>query len=94
MYTQLKSEFDSKFKNLDESFDAEFINAYKRVAHYPTSDQERAIRNILSDVLNAYIKSKAKTRGGRWGRAFAWVGVKLLGPKTLEKVIGIFSKKN
>ncbi len=73
MFHQLQSEFTPKFNKTDLVFIDEYNNAYKRVAHYPSEDQERAIRMILSEVLANYAKSKANTKGGRIGRFFAMV---------------------
>jgi len=73
MYQSITTDFEPKFNKTDLVYIEQYNNAYKRVAHYPSEDQERAIRMILSEVLATYSNSKAKTKGGKIGRFLAMV---------------------
>lgn len=74
MYNELQSELQSEFSGLPD-YQNKFSNAYNNAIAIVGKDNaeklKEAIRVLLLDEIGRYIKSKPKTRAGKFFRIIA-----------------------
>lgn len=88
MYSELEQEFNEPMSAVGLDFKNEYSKALDAFEgfDFPREEKCKAIQGVLREILEQYIKSKPKTKAGRWGRIGARIAL------IFEPLVKIFRK--